>query len=215
MNLNNSNLVTVLVIALGVVMLLRIVAPKLLKCEPYANEEYMAEEEMGEEYPMDQLKSVAQYEGFAAEGVPEEAIKALDSTDEISVGPEVSAEKNSVMDGRGFLASPLDPASSPVSSVSGDTVPSNYYFLDDGDDGRMSVQHNLCSRSCCSDQYPTPFKLKHDPYVCNAKNKDGSSKYIPSRVMCNNTFQDSGCLCLTKEQGEFLYNRGGNGRDWF
>lgn len=84
-------------------------------------------------------------------------------------------------------------------------LPENYYFLDDGADGKMSIQHNLCSRSCCSEQYPPPFKLKYDSYVC--KNKD---KFVPSQVMCNNTFQDSGCLCMTKEQAEFLTSRGGN-----
>lgn len=89
-------------------------------------------------------------------------------------------------------------------------IPSNYYFLDDGDDGRKSIQHNLCSKSCCVDQWPTPFKMKHDPYVC--QNKD---KFVPSRIMCNNNFQDAGCLCLTKEQAKFIYNRGGNGREWF
>ena len=42
----------------------------------------------------------------------------------------------------------------------------------------------------------------------NEPNKD---KYVPSNIMCNNAYQDSGCLCLTKEQAGFLSNRGGNG----
>lgn len=84
---------------------------------------------------------------------------------------------------------------------------SNYYFLDDGADGKYSVQHNLCSKSCCSPQWPTPFKLDNDPYI--EKNKD---KYAPSNMYCNNSFQDSGCLCMTKEQSKFIYNRGDNGR---
>ena len=90
------------------------------------------------------------------------------------------------------------------------SVPSNYYFLDDGDGGHMSIQYNLCSKSCCSKQWPLPFKLKEDAYVC--ANKD---KFVPSRIMCNNSFQDSGCLCLTKDQARFIYNRGNNGREWF
>ena len=123
-------------------------------------------------------------------------------------GPVV--KDNAIMDGREFQNGTMETPSAPDGPSGVDSIPENYYFLDDGDNGRMSIQHNLCSRSCCSDQYPTPFKMKYDPYVC--KNKD---KFIPSRIMCNNAFQDSGCLCLTKEQGEFLYNRGGNGREWF
>jgi len=90
------------------------------------------------------------------------------------------------------------------------SLPSNYYFLDDGANGEFSIQHNLCSKSCCSEQWPTPFKLKNDPYVCKNK-KD----FVPSRMMCNNSFQDSGCLCLTRKQAKFIYNRGTNGREWF
>jgi len=85
------------------------------------------------------------------------------------------------------------------------SIPANYYFLDDGAEGSMSIQHNLCSKSCCSDQYPTPHKLRYDPMVC--KNKD---QFVPSRVMCANDFQDSGCLCMTKKQANFLSSRGGN-----
>jgi len=84
-------------------------------------------------------------------------------------------------------------------------VPPSYYFLDDGAEGKMSVQHNLCSKSCCSSQYPVPFAIESDKEVC--ANKDN---YIPSRIMCNNAFQDAGCLCMTDEQGKFLQSRGGN-----
>lgn len=111
-----------------------------------------------------------------------------------------------IMDGRDFIQKQKFDVNEPAIS----SLPEDYYFLDDGSKGKMSIQHNLCSRSCCSEQYPTPFKMKHDPYVC--QNKD---KFVPSQIMCNNTFQDSGCLCLTKDQAEHIYNRGGNGRDWF
>ena len=49
----------------------------------------------------------------------------------------------------------------------------------------------------------TPFKQKYYPYVCS--NKDS---FVPSKIFCSNTFQDSGCLCLTKKQASFMYNRG-------
>lgn len=120
--------------------------------------------------------------------------------------PYVNPQTGTLMDGPGFERPLPDEPVIERSSV----IPSNYYFLDDGANGEFSVQHNLCSKSCCSEQWPTPFKQKYDPYVCN--NKD---KFVPSNVFCNNSFQDSGCLCLSKKQASFLYNRGGNGREWF
>lgn len=117
-------------------------------------------------------------------------------------GPLINPENSSIMDGPGFEAGPIE-------GISGDEfslIPSNYYFLDDGENGQQSIQHNLCSKSCCSSQYPTPHKLKHDPFVC--ANKD---EFVPTNTMCNNTFQDSGCLCMTKKQANFIRSRGGNG----
>jgi len=120
--------------------------------------------------------------------------------------PYVDAKTGSLLDGPGFEQGHVDGVSQEVLQ----NIPSNYYFLDDGASGEMSVQHNLCSKSCCSEQWPTPFKQKSDPFVCS--NKD---KFTPSRMFCNNSFQDSGCLCLTKSQSLFLNNRGGNGREFF
>nr|QBK88791.1 MAG: uncharacterized protein LCMiAC01_04730 [Mimivirus LCMiAC01] len=120
--------------------------------------------------------------------------------------PKVDAKVGSLIDGPGYEVGGVASAYQPAYA----SIPSNYYFLDDGAGGAMSIQHNLCSKSCCSEQWPTPHKMKHDPYVCG--NKD---KFVGSRIMCNNTFQDSGCLCLTKKQAAFIYNRGGNGREWF
>ncbi len=90
------------------------------------------------------------------------------------------------------------------------SIPSNYYFLDDGADGEMSMQHNLVSKSCCSPQWPTPFKTSADPYVCGNK-----GKFVGSRMFGSNSFQDAGCVCVSQKQAKFIYNRGGNGREWF
>ena len=76
--------------------------------------------------------------------------------------------------------------------------------LDDGEGGSLGLHYNLCSKSCCSDQYPTPFKLPND-LAC--ANKD---KYVPNNYMCNNAWQDSGCVCMTDRQAGFLVERGGN-----
>ena len=78
-------------------------------------------------------------------------------------------------------------------------------FLDDGAGGMYSIQHNLCSRSCCDTQFPPPFKLEEDPFV--AANRD---KYSPSQYFCNNVYQDAGCLCMTNDQADFLESRGSN-----
>lgn len=81
----------------------------------------------------------------------------------------------------------------------------NHFLLDDGGNGSNGLHFNLCSKACCSDQYPTPFKLPYEDKVCNNK-----QKFVPSPYMCNNAWQDSGCVCLSKSQGEFIGSRGGN-----
>jgi len=118
--------------------------------------------------------------------------------------PYVDPTSGILMHGPGF------PTIDRVNQQIQPTIPPDYYFLDDGAGGELGIQYNLCSKSCCSDQWPTPFKQKFDPYVCG--NKD---KFVPSNIYCNNSFQDSGCLCMTKDQAKFLYNRGGNGRESF
>lgn len=85
------------------------------------------------------------------------------------------------------------------------STPIDGHTLNDGMDGSFLLHNNLCSKSCCSEQYPVPFKLQYDKHVCQNKND-----FIPSNYVCNNSMQDSGCLCMTKKQGNFIYNRGGN-----
>ena len=120
---------------------------------------------------------------------------------------KVSPKTGTMIDGPGFDVDVSKFDQLPDATTS---IPSNYYFLDDGASGEMSIQHNLCSKSCCSEQWPTPFKNKYDPYVCGSK-----QKFYPSNYFCNNSFQDAGCACLSAKQTSFLYNRGGNGREWF
>jgi hypothetical protein len=81
----------------------------------------------------------------------------------------------------------------------------NYYLLDDGKGGDAGLNFNMCSKSCCSDQYPLPFKMPVDKDVC-----DNKSEFVPTNYMCNNAWQDTGCVCLTKNQANFLGSRGGN-----
>lgn len=59
--------------------------------------------------------------------------------------------------------------------------------------------YNKCSLSCCSPQYPTPFKGDVDPFVCDG---DGNSKYLASDYICQNNTGGTGCLCITEKQAE-------------
>lgn len=79
------------------------------------------------------------------------------------------------------------------------------YMLDDGADGNLGLQNNMCSQSCCSPQYPTPFPMPFDPLVCGSE-----EEYMPSNFTCTNADQNAGCMCLTKDQADFLGSRGGN-----
>lgn len=65
------------------------------------------------------------------------------------------------------------------------------------DDPRML--YNKCSLSCCSPQYPTPFKGDADPFTCGA---DGNSKYLASDYICQNNTGGVGCLCISEKQAE-------------
>jgi hypothetical protein len=64
------------------------------------------------------------------------------------------------------------------------------------------LNNNRCSLSCCSKQWPLPFKLSTD-----GEDLTGN---IPNNYTCNNGLQDSGCLCMTKPQADFLDSRGTN-----
>lgn len=59
--------------------------------------------------------------------------------------------------------------------------------------------YNKCSLSCCSPQYPTPFKGDVDPFTCDG---DGNSKYLASDYVCQNNTGGTGCLCISEKQAE-------------
>jgi len=80
----------------------------------------------------------------------------------------------------------------------------NYYLLDDGEDGAAGLQFNQCSKACCGDQ-PLPFSMPIEQSVCDSKDE-----FVPNPYTCNNSWQDTGCVCMTKKQAGFLGSRGGN-----
>jgi hypothetical protein len=66
-------------------------------------------------------------------------------------------------------------------------------------DNDLDFKFNLCSKSCCTPQYPLPFSIPIDKMTCESE-----EELYPSNYTCNNSWQDTGCLCLTKSQTEFL-----------
>lgn len=98
---------------------------------------------------------------------------------------------------------------SEIEPTTGSELVSNYGRidrLDDGYNGGMGLNYNMCSKSCCSPQYPPPFNLEKDVMV--EKMKD---KFVPNNYMCNNAWNDSGCVCMTAKQRDYIEGRGGNG----
>jgi hypothetical protein len=78
-------------------------------------------------------------------------------------------------------------------------------ILDDGANGMLGLNFNMCSKNCCSAQYPPPFSVTPDDYLLMS-----GKEYVPTSYKCSNSWQDSGCLCLTKEQALNLNSRGSN-----
>jgi hypothetical protein len=193
---NKRSLVVFLITILVIVVIFWFCVPKMMPKNSSSNMVQLSE------HPDD-----GNMETFACGAqVREEAIHPQEKDLMDKNLPFVNPKIGTIIDGPGFEKGEVEGVNQNTLS----TIPSNYYFLDDGAGGEMSIQHNLCSKSCCAEQWPTPFKQKYDPYVCQ-----NADKFVPSNIFCNNTFQDAGCLCLNKKQSLFLYNRGGNGREWF
>jgi hypothetical protein len=92
--------------------------------------------------------------------------------------------------------------------ANGENIVSNYGVvdkLDDGYNGEMGLNYNMCSKSCCSPQYPTPFELESDEQVNKMKDK-----FVLNNYACNNAWNNAGCVCMTQEQHKYLSSRGGN-----
>ena len=77
--------------------------------------------------------------------------------------------------------------------------------LDDGYNGAMGLNYNMCSKSCCGPQYPPPFAIDSDVMVEKHK-----GEFVPNNYMCNNAWNDSGCVCMTEKQRDYIQSRGNN-----
>lgn len=82
-------------------------------------------------------------------------------------------------------------------------------FADDNSGiGDYGLNFNQCSPACCSDQWPLPFKLPVDKMTCESEDT-----FVPTSYFCNNGWQDSGCLCMRKDQNKFIMETRGLNTD--
>ncbi len=178
--MDNECLITVVLVIVGVVFLLWLFLPNFRMRKTVTVEE---RERFNERFngnstgQMMSMEELAQDAQILPEELPSQQI--LPETQEIKTGPFVDVRTGSIEDGAGWQDGSFeDRQANEIEGVPANlppSIPSNYYFLDDGAGGAMSLQHNLCSKSCCSSSYPVPFKQRYDPFVCANK-----SKFVPN-----------------------------------
>ena len=67
----------------------------------------------------------------------------------------------------------------------------------------MKIDQNACSKQCCNHvQWPVPFNTKNPTL-----NSSQESEFIPNNLSCNRG-ESGGCVCLTKNQFNYLSNHG-------
>lgn len=92
-------------------------------------------------------------------------------------------------------AGPYDNRTQPILQTQSD-----YYLLDDGANGTVTMDYNTCSKSCCgTNDWPVPF------YVPNT----APANSVPTNMFCSNSVSN-GCMCATPNQIHALQTRGGN-----
>ena len=116
----------------------------------------------------------------------------------------VDSVSKTIADGTKFI--PQSTLSPWANGYMGNNVDSSFMINLGGNDlDQGSGRFSRRSPSCCSSQYPLPFKLKVDNEVC--LNKD---KYVPNPYMGNDNWTNAGCMCMTKDNMIQLATRGGN-----
>ena len=78
-------------------------------------------------------------------------------------------------------------------------------YLNNTNAPTVKLDQNMCSKQCCNhSQWPVPHDAKSGPI-----SKDKLKNYIGTNLSCNYG-EGSGCLCVTKDDFNYLANRGGN-----
>lgn len=121
-----------------------------------------------------------------------------------SINPRIYDRRTGqIMDASDFVELPIE-----IYPANGGNPISNYGTidkLDDGYNGDMGLNYNMCSKACCSPQYPPPFAVEEDVMVNSMKDK-----FVPNNYACNNAWNNAGCVCMTKKQHDYIGSRGGN-----
>ena len=152
-------------------------------------------------------KQVEKLDGSVAK-ITNEPNNQQDATELREKDPVIYPEVYDRLTGQVTAASEFVGLPSEIYPADGGKALSNYGLidkLDDGYSGEMGLNYNMCSKSCCSPQYPTPFSLESDVMVESMKDK-----FVPNNYSCNNAWNNVGCVCMTKTQHKYLSSRGGN-----
>ena len=100
-----------------------------------------------------------------------------------------------------------------IYEANGGDSKSDYTNADINNTSANGLGYNKISRGtrCGSVQYPPPFKIttKEDDDRMNEEDLDGT-KYVSSGYTAFNGLSDSGNVCLTEDQRNFIAGRGGN-----
>ena len=155
--LNNPNLINWVIIIFAVAIAIFVLYPitKNFICDGDDGPQAISEEDFSEKFNSEE--AFAEEADIVAETVSEAVAEngngngnGNGNANGNGTGPYVDSKTGSLIDGPGFEKGEIDD----VHQESATGIPSNYYFLDDGAGGEMSIQHNLCSKSCCSEQWP-------------------------------------------------------------
>ena len=67
----------------------------------------------------------------------------------------------------------------------------NYFNLKNDTDIGYNMEKIICSKKCCSTDWPNNTNNSIDPKI-------DMNKYLPTNLNCNDGIHDTGCICKKK-----------------
>jgi hypothetical protein len=67
----------------------------------------------------------------------------------------------------------------------------NYFNLTNDTDIGYNMEKIICSKKCCSTDWPNTTNNSIDPKI-------DMNKYLPTNLNCNDGIHDTGCVCKKK-----------------